>query len=283
MRKSFIFSILLTFFLINNSFGEADKAVYSIFLTSDHSVSAYAELTKYINKKLNLNLKNEMITDYHQAGTIIFKKEALFGFLCSGPYTALRDKYNFEILAAIKPTGNREYRSYIIVPKNSTAKNLSELKNKSFAFVDLLSYTGRITTIYEILKLNENPLTFFSQITYSRTHNNSIELVANKKVDGASVMSLIFDNLAKRKPEILANVSIISKTPKAGYPVFVTSKYNDRKLIEDLKKVFLNMHKDPEGKKILNALEIDYLFYPDLSDYNIIEEHIKATQKYIPY
>lgn len=283
MKKTFILSLIFTFFLINQSFCEGDKAVYSLFLKNDQSIANYVELTKYINKKLNLNLKTEIIADYHRAGSLIFRKEALLGFLCSGPYTALRDKYNLEVLAAIKPTENREYKSYIIVHKDSGIKSLKELKNKSFAYVDLLSYTGRVTTINEILKLNEDPLKFFSQVIYSKSHINSIELVANKKVDGASVMSLVFENMSKIKPEITSKVSIIFKTPKAGYPVFVTSQYNDKKLIEELKNVLLNMHKDPEGKKILSSLDIENLFYPDLKDYKIIEEHIKATEKYIPY
>lgn len=283
MKKIFILSLILTLFFTSHSFSEGDKAVYSLFLKNEKSVVTFTELTTYINKKLNLNLKTEIILDYHRAGLLIFRKDALLGFLCSGPYTALRDKYNFEVLAAIKPTNNREYKSYIIVHKDSGIKSLKDLKNKSFAYVDLLSYTGRVTTINEILKLNEDPLKFFSEIIYSKSHINSIELVANKKVDGAGVMSLVFENLAKIKPEITSKISIIFKTPKAGYPVFVTSQYNDKKLIEELKNILLNMHKDPEGKKILSSLEIEHLFYPDLKDYKIIEEHIKTTEKYIPY
>lgn len=283
MIKKFFCSLILTLFLIKPVFSEGDKVIYSLFLTPDDGVSVYLELTKYINKKLGLNLKSEMITDYHQAGYMIFKKEALFGFLCSGPYTALRDKYNFEILAAIKPSQNREYRSYLIVPKDSKAKSLVDLKTKSFAYVDLLSYTGRVTTIYDLLKLKEDPLNFFSKTIYSKTHINSIDLVAQKKVDGASVMSIIFENVVKKKPEILSMVKVIDKSQRGGFPVFVTSKYNDAKIKEDIKQVLLNMHKDPEGKKILNALEIDYLFIPDLSDYKIIEKQLKDTKDYIPY
>ncbi len=283
MKKFFLTNLLILFLFNQPSYAKDDKIVYSLFLAGDKNYAPYVELTEYINKKTNRKFKTEFITDYHQAGKIIFDKSALLGFLCSGPYTALKDKYSLEVLAAIKPSYSREYKSYIIVPKDSTAKNLKDLKGKSFAYVDLLSYTGRVTTIYEIMKLNEDPLNFFSSITYSKTHGNSIELVADKKVDGAAVMSLIYENIIRRNPKIQSKIKIIGMSQRAGFPVFVTNKYNDKKIIEELKNVLLNMHKDTEGKKILNSLDIDNLYSPNLSDYSIIEEHINHTRKYIPY
>lgn len=282
MKKIFIF-LLSSFLFMHPSYANEPKAIYSLPIGGDSSVSSFVEFTKYINKRLNLDLKTEIITNYYQAANLIFRKEALFGFICSGPYVILKDKYNLEALAAIKPSYGREYRSYLIVPMGSGAKSIKDLKGKKFAFVDALSYTGRITAIYEILKMKEDPLKFFSEVIYSKTQESAIKLVAEKKVDGAAVMNLIFENIAKRDPSLLSKVLIIEKSAKAGYPVFVTSKFTDPEIKDKLKNVFLNMHKDPQGKMILNSLEIEQLIIPNPSDYKIIEEQVNVTKDYIPF
>ncbi len=273
----------LIIFLSNSAYAIEEKAVYSLFIAGDSSATSFVDLTHYINKKLNLSLKTEIQPSYVKSANMIMKKEALLGFLCSGPYVILRDKYNFEPLAAIKPLNRVDYRGYLIVPSNSKATSIKDLKGKRFAIVDLISYTGRIVALYDIIKLNEDPLNYFSEIIYSKTHESSIKLVLEGQADGAYVMSIVFENVARQNPALLSKVKVIGKSPKAGFPLFVVNKYTDTKLKESIKNVLLSMHKDAEGRKILNSLGIELLTEVNLNNYKIIEEQVRVTKDYIPY
>ena len=61
-----------------------------------------------------------------------------------------------------------------------------------------------------------------------------------------------------------SNVSVRVKVFQPfGNPPVVASKYLSRQLKADIQKLLMTMHKDPEGKKILDELMIDRFLYPE--------------------
>lgn len=281
MRKVVIVVFILSLFS-SVAVGAEKKIVYSLYLQGNKSLPAYSELTDYIAEKLKANYRPIFEPDYAKAVNIIAFKDADFGFLCSGPFVIGKERYGIEAIAAIKPSFNMSYRGYIIVPAGSNVRSLLDLKGKSFAFVDLQSYTGRLVPIYMIKKIGENPLKFFSSVIYTKSHEASLNAVAEGKVDGAAVISLLFEHVVRHDPTILKRVRVIDKSDKTGFPVFVTIKHipkEEKKVIQD---VLINMHKDKKGKKILQKLEIDYFFVPNDSDYDMIKTQLREIKEFVP-
>jgi phosphonate transport system substrate-binding protein len=193
-----------------------------------------------------------------------------------------KERYGIEAIAAIKPSYNTPYRSYIIVPATSAAKSLRDLKGKTFAFVDLRSYTGRLVPLYMIKEMGEDPLKFFSDVIFSKSHENSLILVSEGKVDGAGVISLLVEHALREDPQLKKKIKIIDKSEPAGFPVFATVRYTSNGQRERIKNVLLNMHKDPKGKAILRKLEIDYLYEPKDSEYDLIRKHYRTVKEFVP-
>ena len=76
-------------------------------------------------------------------------------------------------------------------------------------------------------------------------------------VDGASIDGLIYDYMKKSDPDRVKNIRIIEKSEKFGIPPIVVPKIISTEIKSQLRSVFLNMHKDSTGKKILMNLQID--------------------------
>ena len=117
----------------------------------------------------------------------------ILAFICSGPYATGKGSLQFEPLAVPMVQGSHFYQSYLIVNKNSSFNHLEDLKGHSFAFTDPHSNTGKLVPSYWLTQLGEQPETFFSQIIYTYSHDNSIMAVSRGLVDGASVDSLIWE------------------------------------------------------------------------------------------
>jgi phosphonate transport system substrate-binding protein len=96
-------------------------------------------------------------------------------------------------------------------------------------------------------------------------------MVSKKLVDGATVDGLIYEYLKKFTPERVRDIVILEKSEKYGIPPVVIPKYIDRATKEQLRKIFIEMNDDKEGKKILDKLMIDRFQPGDVNNYSTIK------------
>ena len=82
-------------------------------------------------------------------------------------------------------------------------------------------------------------------------------MVSKKAVAGATIDGLIFEYFKKFNLERIENLKIIEKSEFYGIPPIVTSKGVDTNLRNQLESLFLNIHHDKEGNKILQKLMIN--------------------------
>lgn len=119
-------------------------------------------------------------------------------------------------------------------------------------------------------------------MSYTKSHEASLNAVVERKVDGAAVISLLFEHSVRHDPTISNKVRVIYKSDKTGFPVFASIKHMAKEEKKAIQEVLLNMHKDKKGKKILQKLEIDYFFVPKDSDYYIIKTQLNEIKELIP-
>ena len=158
--------------------------------------------------------------------------------------------------------------------KNSAINSISDLRGKTFAFVDPDSHTGAIVPIFVLSKMNETPKTFFKKYIYSGGHDISIELVANGLVDGAAVDHLIWEYMNEKNPEFTSKTRIIAKHGPYCMPPIVTNPDTDAELKEKLRSILLEMDKDEKGKEILGRIKIEKFVVVNDSCYSSIREMI---------
>ena len=232
----------------------------------------YDEMMKYVSRKLDRPVEIIQKKTYQEVNDMLERYELDLAFVCSGPYVNGHKKFGMELLVAPMLYGKPFYQAYFIVHKDSPINNIQGLRGKRFAFTDPNSNTGKLVPTYVLSKMGETPEKFFKDIIFTYSHDNSIKAVSKGLVDGASVDGLIWDYCNDRTPECVMDTRIIYKSPLFGIPPVVVHPKTPIAVKENLKKIFLEMHEDPEGKKILSEIRIEKFIVPKDSSYASVRE-----------
>ena len=233
----------------------------------------YKAMLDYIGGKVGRSVELVQRPTYDEMDVLLKNETVQVAFICSGPYVKDKAEFGAELLVAPVANGKPFYHAYIIAAKGSKYKSIAELKGKHFGFTDPKSNTGYIVPAYMIAKqFGEKPDKYFGKVTFTKSHDKSIEAVAKNLVDAASVDSLIYDYAAKVDPTYTKKTRIVEKSPAYGIPPIVVTKGTPAEVKDKLRKAFLEMDQNPEGKKILAKLNIDKFVVPDDKNYDSVRE-----------
>ena len=248
-------------------------------ISPDKTFKYYEEFIDYFSKQINYPVRLVQRENYREINDLMKLGKVDIAFVCSGAYVDGASEGGMELLVAPEVLGKSVYHSYIIVAVPADAKVLQDLKGKSFAFTDPLSNSGYISPSY-ILKtqLGETPETFFKEIKFTYSHDISIKAVAQGKVYGAAVDSLVYDYFKRAEPELTAKTKVISISPPYGIPPVVVYPGLQPELKKKMQETFLNMHRDINGKLILDKLMIDKFVVVNDSLYDSIRQMEKALK-----
>ena len=248
------------------------KVAVSAMVSPKETFSTYRNLLAYIGDHLNYKIQLIQRKTYGEINELFLKRQIDLAFICSGPYAVGKEKYGFEALAVPVIRGKPSYQAYLIVNKNSAIENLEGLRGGVFAMTDPASNTGAMVPLYWLAKMGEKPDTFFKNVTYTYSHDNSILAVAKSLVDGASVDGMIWEYYNARNSLYTSQTRVIKKSTSFGSPPFVASKYLSPEIKEKARDLLLDMHKDPKGRSILKELMIDRFVSPKNTWYQPVRE-----------
>lgn len=240
----------------------------------------HRQVLEYIGTRLGKKIDFIQRKTYREINELFAKGEIDLALVCSGPYAAGKEKYGFELLATPEIQGTPFYQAYLIVNKESGYQSLEDLRGRIFAFTDPDSNTGRLVPVYWLAERNARPETFFAKTIYTYSHDNSILAVARGLVDGAAVDGLVWDYYNRKNPALTSSTRIIKKSDSYGIPPLVASRYLPAELKGRIRQVLLEMHREPEGRKILKELMIDRFVVPDERWYDSIRrmERVLASR-----
>lgn len=223
-------------------------------ITPKEGFAYYRDFLDYIGTELGRPIEYVDSTGYEEINAKLESREVDGAIVCSGPYVDGHSKFGLELLAVPRAYGGTVYYSYIIVPRDSPAMVLDDLKGKAFAFSDPLSNSGKLVPEYLLARKGESSKTFFSRTVFSGSHDKSIQAVADRLVDGAAVDSLIWEHLNRIRPELTGKTRILLKSDPYTIPPFVVHPSLDPALKEKLRTILLNAHTKPRGKALLDKM-----------------------------
>ncbi len=252
--------------------GKPVKIAVGSMITPKEGFFYYRRLLDYIAEKLDRPVKFIDKKTYYETNELLGVGEIDMAFVCGKPYVDGKEKFGLELLVAPQVYDQTIYYSYIIVPIDSPAKTLNDLKGKTFAFTDPMSNTGKLAPTYMLAKINETPDVFFKRTVYTYAHDKTIKFVANKIVDGGAVDSLIWEYQDDVNPEYTSQTKIIAKSKPCGIPPVIVRPDLDADLKERLKQILLNIHRDEKGKEILAGMMIDKFVRIDDRAYDFIRQ-----------
>jgi phosphonate transport system substrate-binding protein len=240
--------------------------VFSILLPQE-TIVHYRTIANYLGEKIQRPVILIQRKSYAEMAVLLLNGGADMAFFSSGGYNSFRNVGEMEVLVSQQRMGQPYNQGFLLVAQDSEAKTLSDLRGKTIAFSDPLSYSG-YTFLAEMLKeQQETPENFFGRYIYTYNHEKSFRAVATKLVDAAAVTSLIYYRAQQKTPELADAVKIIAVSPPFGAGPVVVGKSVSAAQREALRKSLLTIHEDPKGKAALAGLMIDKYIPANLDYY----------------
>ncbi|MDD5175079.1 MAG: PhnD/SsuA/transferrin family substrate-binding protein [Sterolibacterium sp.] len=211
---------------------------------------------QYMEAKLLQRVQFLQRDSYRETMDLLRLEKIDFAWICDYPYVHLREQVR--LLAVPVFQGRPYYRAYLIVPAQLPhANSLLELRGKIFAYSDPYSNTGYLVPRYQLRMAGEDPGRFFSRTFFTYSHRKLIEAVADGLAQGGSVDSFVWDSLNKVKSDITRRTWVVNQSPEYGFPPFVAHRSVSKESFAAMQGMLLAMSTDPQGKSLLQRLNLD--------------------------
>jgi phosphonate transport system substrate-binding protein len=226
--------------------------------------AAYSRLFERLGNRLGMEIEFVQRRTYREVNDLLAAGRLDVALVCTGGYMDLRRRAPgaAELLAVPVVGGETTYESLVVVPAASPVTRVAELEGGRFAFTDELSFTGRAYVHRHLRDLGLDPDRFFGSVTYTHGHDRSVAAVARRIVDGASVHSHVFANMLARDPQLANRVRVIHRSPPFGIEPVVVSTRLDPEERQRLRRVLIDLSRDPEGAAALATLRIEGFVEP---------------------
>lgn len=245
------------------------RIVVSPSLSNRDTAGYYRQLAEHIAIQTGHPTELVYRRSNSEVQALLSTNGADIAFFSTGTFLTYTGPVAVESLVVPARTNGPFYQALIIVPGDSTVQTVADLKGKSFAFNDSLSFSGHLFPLQLLKQLHATPETFFRQTIFTHSHSSSLQAVAMHRIDGAAIDSIAFDHARKNSPEIANAVKVIHSSPLVGTgPVVIRTAIDDAKK-DLLRTVFLNMHHNQDMNHVLRELMFERFMQPpeNLYDY----------------
>ncbi|MBG1270220.1 phosphonate ABC transporter substrate-binding protein [Nostoc sp. WHI] len=237
-------------------------------------VQKFEPMRVYLEKKLGRSVKVFTATDY--AGVIEAMRKDRVDVAWFGPlsYVLAQQEAGAEAFAVgVRKNGQSTYKSIFVVPGDSPAKSLKDLKGKNVAFVYPASTSGALVPSYIVKKsTGKMPQEFFGKLTYAGSHDAAELAVKNKTVDAAADNDITYEKmLSQGLITKQSNRILLSSNPLPGSPLTYRNDL-DAATKNKIREAILNAHKEIKVTGYGDLLRYDSAIP---SDYQPIRDMVK--------
>lgn len=259
-----------------------DEAIHvgiASIISPKETFSYYNDLLAFISQKLEMPIHYLQKETYQEINNLLKLGAVDFAFVGTGAYVEAKKNNIAKLLVAPVSNHQNKYQAFIIVHKSSRIRTFIDLKGKNFAYTDPHSNTGFNFIVAKIKDMGLDENKFFSKTIFSYGNDLSCELVNKGVMDGASVSSEVYAYLRQNSPEKIKNLKIIEESGYFPTPPVVVPINIDEKKFKLYKNIFLNLHKDPIGKEILEKVNINYFIDVSDAEYSEVKKLSKKARE----
>lgn len=173
---------------------------------------------------------------------------------------------------------DEKFLSRYIVPANSPAKSLQDLKGKTFAFGSPSSTSGHLMPRFFLLQAGINPDKDFTRIAFSGAHDATVAFVASGRAQAGVLNASVWDKLVEKGDPNAKAVRVVASTqPYYDYNWTVRGNL-DPVLVKKLTGAFLKLDPaNPAHKEILELQRASKFIATRPENYKGIEEAARSA------
>lgn len=241
---------------------------------NEEMLAKFEPMRAHLEKKLGEKVKMFTATDY--AGVIEAMKKKRVDIAWFGPlsyYLAEQEAGAEAFAVGIRENGKHTYRSVLVVPGDSPAKSLKDLKGKTAAFVDPASTSGGLMPAYMVWKeTGLRPEQFFSKFTYAGSHDAAELAVKNKTVDVAADNDITYEKMLAKGLITKDSNRILLESPDLPGSPLVYRKDLPAELKQKIQNAIITAHTEMKVSGYGNVTRYDAI---KPADYQVVRDMVK--------
>lgn len=214
------------------------------------TVKVMQPLTDYLSKKLNMNVVPVLLPDY---GLVIeYLKTGKVDIAPLESLEYIKAQQAAEVVPIVVPTiqGRAVQKSVIIAREDSGIHSLSDLKDKTFAFVAKDSVAGYLAPQIVLRDGGIDLAKDLRGVFFLGSSDKVFFSILNRKVDAGAIARPLYHYLSRRSGRG-DQIVVLAQSPPIPQGAIVARKGLDESLIKRLKDLLVNFCFSEEGKKFL--------------------------------
>src|SRR5262245_10326903 len=236
-------------------------------------------VVEILQRELGMEVRPFVATDYTGVVEALRVDKLDVAFLAPASYVLAKNEANIKVILKSERKGIPFYYAAIITRADSGIKTLDDLRGKTFAFGDSLSTTGNVIPRKMLKERGIDPIRDFKQVWYSGGHDATVLAVLHGKVDAGATYANAPDNVDTawmrylKNPEDVKRIHAIAFSAPIPADNLVVSASLDPAIVKKIESVFLELSRDPEGRKMLRELyQIDGFVPATDKDYDAVRQ-----------
>jgi phosphonate transport system substrate-binding protein len=249
----------------------------------------YVPLSDYLDKKTGYDVEIKPISNYGHLYEEMRDGNIDAGFFGSFVYCMTRARIGvIPIARPVLPGGRSTYTGVLFVRNDAGIKKPADFKGKTIALADPATSGGYLEQRDYLAGKGIN-IDKDMKIVWVGSHEAAIQAVMSHQAEVGGSKDTIVRKYRKENKVFDTLVEIINATPAGkGFPdnTFAVRKGLEQAKIDALKKALLQMHFDPEGKRILHRFGAVRFIVTTDSDFKPVYDlvrHLRIDLTSYPY
>jgi len=238
----------------------------------------FKPLGEYLKQQTGMDVQFTPVTDYAAVVEGLATGKIDLAWLGGFTYVQAKLRTQGGAVPLVQRAEDEAFTSKFIVPIDSKAKTLQDLKGVTFAFGAPSSTSGSLMPRHFLLQAGIDPDKDFKTVAYSGAHDATVAFVAAGRAEAGALNASVWDKLVEAKNPNAAKVRVLATTaPYYDYNWTVRPGL-DPALQKKIKDAFLQLDPANPAQKEILALQRASKFIPtQSSNYDGIESAARSA------
>jgi phosphonate transport system substrate-binding protein len=238
----------------------------------------FKPLGDYLRQETGMDVQFVPVTDYAAVVEGLATHKLDLAWLGGFTYVQARLRTTGGVVPIVQRAEDAKFTSRFIVPLNSTAKTLADLKGRTFAFGAPSSTSGSLMPRYFLLQAGIDPERDFKSVAFSGAHDATVAFVAAGRAEAGVLNASVMDKLVESGNPNAAKVRVLAVTPPYFDYNWTVRPGLDPALTKKLTDAFLKLDPSKPAMKEIMDLQRASRFIPTRnSNYDGIESAARAA------